>query len=307
MSRFNEFRDLVGEPPGLASNEDAFGFLWCDSSRSAPPRLSTPDLRVEPLDDWQERTACFDSLLVNDRNMRILYPPTTVVTRQGSAGAWVTVPGTSHPAELYPPAVSHKLILPTGANAQSLRNVETFFVIQFLGYLYDTRLMFWDWRLDTRVVIGRRNSSFLCVNAEPLVSKALARYRALDRKRQLLLTNMLYLSSRGDHVFWEWERFWHEFMVFDSVRAFLANPSKPNFKDAVEQLGVCFDQDRVHRMRTLRNDLSHEGLWSRDIPGFAASDLPIYELRGLNERLIAGWGSALPFDGQFGGTEGLIC
>lgn len=285
MSRF---ADLIGAPQRLTSNEDAFGFLW-DGVSSVPPRLRTTQLKVEPLDDYPTRRACFESCLVNDGSTRILYPP-MVVTQRESAGTSVTVPGTSRPADLYSPAVSHKLILPAGASARDLRNGETLFVLQLLGYLYDTRLQFWDWRMDTRIVIEPRHSSFRCINAEPLVSKALARYRTLNRKKQLLLSNMLYLSSRGNHVFWEWERFWHGFVVLDSVRAFLASSprNKPSFKNTIEQLGVCFDQDRIERMRTLRNDLSHEGLWSGDIPGFAVSDLPMTELQGLNERLLAG-------------------
>lgn len=286
MPSFRELSDLVGEPPGLASNQDAFGFL-CDGSRSVPPQLTTPEFSVEPLDDYAERKACFDACLVKNGSMLVLYPP-IIVTERESGGKWVTVPGTQRPADMYFPAVSHKMVFPAGSDAKSLRKGESFFALQFLAYLYDTRLQFWDWQLDTRLIVNPRNSSFLVANAEPLISKALDRYRSLDPRKQLLLTNMLYLSSRSWHLFWEWERFWHAFLVFDSVRAFLANPGKPSWKEAVEQLEVPFDRDRIKRMKDLRNDLSHEGLWSGDIPGFAVSDLPMTDLRGLNERLMAG-------------------
>jgi hypothetical protein len=283
----------MSETLDLTCNEDAFGFLW-DASRSAPPRLSTQALKIEPLDDYAERKACFDACLVSNGSMTVLYPP-IIVTQRESDGTRVTVPRTERPADMYFPTISHRLIFPAGYDSRSMRKTESLFVLQFLAYLYDTRLQFWDWQLDTRVIITPKNSSIFVADAEPLIVKALTRYRSLDPQRQLLLTNMLYLNSRAWHLFWEWERFWQEFLVFDSVRVFLADLSKPDWQKtkpswqkAVEQLGVRYDRGRICRMKTLRNEFFHQGLWSGDIPGFAVSDLPITELRALNERLIAG-------------------
>jgi hypothetical protein len=286
VAEFQEFTDLVGKPSGLAPNEDLFGFLWDDRSAQRPLRLSVADLTVEPLDDFAQRKECFDRLLVSDGGMKVLYPP-TVVTERLDCGRWMTVPGTERPASLYLPPVSHKLVLSSRSEASSLRNTETFFVLQFLGFLYDRRVQFWDWQLDTRLLIQPRNCSFYVYGAEALLSKALARYRSLDRKRQSMLTNMLYLCQRSWHLYWEWERFLMEFMVLDSVRSFLANRTKPNWKDMIEGLGVPFDNNRIERMRNLRNDLFHQGLWNGAIPGFSVSDVPMTELRGLIERLVA--------------------
>jgi hypothetical protein len=286
MADFREYSDLVGSPNDLKQNEDACGFLFAfDWSRT--PRLATPEYSIEPFEDYADRKQCFDSCLVEDGSRRTLYPP--IVEQVAESG--VAIPRTRRPADLYCPAASHKLVSHGALDAKSLRQTETTFLLQFVAFLYDCRLQFCDWQLDTRMVVRPQEASFrVWPNvAGALISKAIRRYRLLDVKKKLALTNILYVHSRARHLFWDWEQFTQECWVVDAVRGFLNHrrQRKP-WTDTFDELRVHRNDQLVDGFRDLRNELFHESLWDGNMPGFSCPKLPTQYLRALNERLIAG-------------------
>lgn len=212
---------------------------------------------------------------------------------------------TRRPALLHRLPASHTLRLCDPGTTEELRQGSGAFVVHLLGYLFGTRLQFWDWWFDGRVptrLWETHNITFSEATVQDFLSHSYKIWRAWNEKERRLLTNALYMHCRAPMYEWDWERFTIEYMVLDACLK-LANLSR-GVKDKASELakkrycgqlvklrrgvkakstaepieilccrfGIPIPPDDdpakkiVEKIVLLRNELFHEALWDGSQP-----------------------------------------
>lgn len=167
------------------------------------------------------------------------------------------------------------------------------FVMHLIGYVYGRRLQFYDWWFDSRLSFDRQhNISITEESFKQFITNALSKFNSWGEERRRVFINILYMHNRAPSYEWDWERFALEYMVFDACWKFSdlrENRHRERIRKICDEYGLYKNEDEINRIVGLRNNLFHEGLWSKGQPGTAgdAKDFyASYNLRRLNNRLI---------------------
>lgn len=208
------------------------------------------------------------------------------------------IPHTKRPALLHRLPASHNLILAGIKNPQKARTSLAGFVTHSFGYLYGTRLQFWDWWQEGRVPI--KSTINLRINSdstERFLSKAIVTWKRLDRRSRLVASNLLYFHCKAGAAEWDWERFHLEYTVTDACFAIAkekdgchANRHADRIRELCSTYGLVFKPKWVSLFVRLRNELFPEALWDRGHPNSPRKSMSImaaHHLRRFNHRLIA--------------------
>lgn len=251
---------------------------------------------ISPVSGFDEVTAWVDSYGNQDG---FLYPPMArrVVLDPRTNEVVEEVPKTIRPALIHQLPASHTLRLSDSGAREQLRRGIGALVIHLLGYLFGTRLQFWDWWFDGRVPIqSTHNITFSEATTQDFLSHCCRTWRSWTDKERRLLTNVLYMHCRAPSYEWDWERFTIEYMVLDGcwklaeLRHGVKDEGHAKRIDSLcRKFGIPSDGNLVEKIVRLRNSLFHEALWDGSQPCTGVGGgtfLQPYNLRRLNQRLI---------------------
>jgi hypothetical protein len=192
---------------------------------------------------------------------------------------------------------SHVLCVQRIKNPRTARTSLAGFIMHCFGYLYGTRLQFWDWWHENRVPIKSTiNVHISAPAAEQFLSNAIATWKRLDSHRRLIASNMLFLHCRAGSAQWDWDKFLLEYIVNDACFEIAHKKDRCNakrHKDQIDQLCATYDLasnvDWISQFVALRNDLFHKALWDNGhpfSPRTSVSWMAAHHLRQFNHRLI---------------------
>lgn len=189
---------------------DQFGFLNWERTIAFEGGRITPVSKFKEAAAWVDSHTNEDGFLYSGESQKlVLHPKTNRVLKR--------IPRTKRPALLHRIPASHELYLSDAGLTEDCRREVGAFVIHLLGYLFGTRLQFWDWWFDGRVPIrSTHNISFTEATAEDFLSHCCQTWRGWTKTERRLLTNALYMHCRAPMYEWDWERFAIEYMVLDT-------------------------------------------------------------------------------------------
>lgn len=255
--------------------KDRFGFFIHDFNLTVGPYI------VKPV----RNHAAVVKKIYKDRDAEgFFYPPLAKVNSFSAK-----------PIHLYPMPPTHSIsradrkYLP-----EDFRRNDGGFLIHLLGFLYECRAQFYDWKFDTRLPMNQEKiAHFNHQELEKIVNLVYADFSAWPPDLQLRYINILYMHCRASSPFWDWEQFMMEYTVTDAIWRFYSS-KKGNHGERINKL--CSANDILHKDKevedivTFRNDLFHEALWDSDTPGFTSDGdeqiHALFNLRRLNQRLI---------------------
>jgi hypothetical protein len=202
---------------------------------------------------------------------------------------------------------SHIMVVETDLDQRMFRRQAGLFIVHLLAYLFNTRLQFHNWWVDSRIptnLPGDISSPQKLV--VPFLTTAYENWRGWSEEDRSAMAALLFMHSRVPGYGWPWERFVFEYMVLDALYALAAPrfdlPRRQRHGQRIERLcsiyRIPFNADVAAQLVDLRNDLFHEVSFGEAAPGFSGHrdvfGFP-FRLRDLNRRLIAatlGWDSA---------------
>lgn len=256
---------------------------------------------ISPVSEFKEAVALVDSHTNQDQ---FLYPGMSqqVILDPKTNQMLEALPKTKRPALLHHLPASHTLCFSDPSTMEDPRRGAGAFVIHLLGYLFGTRLQFWDWWFDGRVPVrlqATHNIHFTEATVQDFLSHSYKILRAWAEEERRLLANALYMHCRAPSYEWDWERFTIEYMVNDAcwkVAEIRCGVRAKRHADRINILCQMFgipipskDKPTIDDIVRLRNELFHEALWDGSQPCTGVGGdtfLQTYNLRRLNQRLI---------------------
>jgi len=222
------------------------------------------------------------------------------------------VPQSERPARQQRLPATHSVIVAEEYDdEQAARYGAVGFLVHLFGLLYGFQCQFHDWWINGRFSLKGRidHGKPRPKAAGEIVSRALEIWRSFPQRQRLVAINALYLHSRSEAYQVEWERFQAEYQVFDAVFALAKGvghfrgtgriPHARRIRAICDRFGIRCDDDKMHDIVRLRNDLLHEALWDRRMPGEARSDTSFrasYWLHSLARRALF---ATLGLDGEY--------
>jgi len=255
---------------------------------------------IEPLETYPTAAEHIETYRHRDG---YLYPPSqqTWNTNPKTGEKLAKVPNTQKPARVFPPPLSHHLILKSPFAKGDLRRGDAGLIVHLIAVLFETRLQFEGWKFDGKVRIKDEPSILLNKGAlSDALSYIYSQWCSWDANVQARVVNILYMHGRAKSCEWEWYRFLTQYLVFDSIYK-LAMELKlvsRNLKHSMRLVRLCekfeipYDSDTVERIWELRNELVHEASIDGRAPGTIPDDTFYMSkwLERLNARLIFGIG-----------------
>jgi len=210
------------------------------------------------------------------------------------------IPNTKKPAHLY--RMPHTHIIYSEGNQplpENFRQKDGALIIHLLAMLYKSRAQFDGWLFDTPLPLKQDGIAvFNNSELEVVMNTVYGTFSTWKKDEQTRYINTLYLHSRSPAYRWEWEQFFMEYIITDSLwklfkilKSVSSNVRhSERIKEMCNQLGIMYKQNEVDIIVTLRNDLFHEGLWDKVMPGCAPqttdSLYAVFNLRRLNQRFF---------------------
>ncbi len=281
--------------------QDVFGYLPLDHSFLLSFASVTPLAELSNAVAWVEKYANKDGYL---------YPDIVHTRRSYDGGStFEKVPKSERPGLLHQLPATHKLeLLGHPDDQEAARYGLAGFLMHMLAFLYGYRCHFHDWWLD-----GRAPLKSTCDYHEPRLDDAIycletaaAAWSGWPDRQKTVALNSLFLKTRTYVYELEWERFQAEYQVFDALYAlgrdlgYVAKvPHEERIPAVCRTYGIPIDQGRVDTIVRLRNDLLHEALWDKRMPGEARSQEAFYSsiwLDQLSRRVAL---AVVGVDGQY--------
>jgi len=213
---------------------------------------------------------------VNDDGF--LYPPTAYTAYMVNGVEAKPIPNSRRPAPMWQIPVSHKIIHKMQTQKESRLGLSGFVVFLF-GFLAGQSAQFFDWKVVGRIPIkAHYKLCFRDADCQKYINTALDTWRALDPDGQKRLTNILYCRGRLFAYESLWEKFIFNYMLVDSIWRFLPHKQKKiGHRDRLatmcNELSLHVDTDALGKIVALRNDLFHESLWAKDMPGYSSNGI----------------------------------
>ncbi len=244
---------------------DEFGFL----------RLKSPfnigGYRIQIIPKYEQQISIIGKYANKDG---YYYPPIiktyklNVKTNKKSRNAYRN---TARPASIFRVAVTHQILCESEMSSNQFRESDGHFILSFLGFLYNTRLQFWNWWWEGRINIKQEQTIQFSENQLPdILTKGLTFWKAFSLSQQKTFLNASFLYQRGKALEWPYEQFLHYYICLDAIwylENFNYNLSKKRFthKERIitlcQKLNIIYDNDAVDLVYKTRNDLFHEGLF----------------------------------------------
>lgn len=244
---------------------DEFGFLTINRV------IEFDNYRIQPMPAFAKQLAIINKHSHKDG---FYYPPIQKTyklnanTRTKSRNA---IPHTARPSQIHRVAVTHQVLSKNDLSFDQFRNTDGHYILSFLGFLFETRLQFWNWWWDSRINVKQEPLfQFRDTQLPSILSEGLAAWRTLTLNQQKTYLNALFLFQRGKAMEWHYEKFIHYYISLDSIwnmGVSLFKPKKKHFthKDRIiticQSIGICYDEKSVDLIYSTRNDLFHEGLF----------------------------------------------
>lgn len=266
-------------------NVDYFGCIC------KPWGISIPELDIAP-DVYPEYTfdRFKDDLSKQTNEDGYIYPPVVYSAYLVNGAEAKPIPNSKRPAHMWQVPTSHIITYKT-VTMDSARVGISGFLIHLLAFLTGQTAQFFDWHVAGRIPTkANRDFCFLEQSWHAYTETALATWRALDTDGQKRLTNILYCRGR----LFAYEEFWEEFlfnyMIADSIWKFKFKPGGKHgerIATMCKSFGLHEDPDIFKKITDLRNDLFHESLWSKEMPGYSPNGVEeAIHLRNIVEQLI---------------------
>jgi len=270
---------------------DQFGFL--------PKQLDLKcsGFKIYCVDNFHETLESIKKTVNRDG---FIYPPTTylAVVDPTTMRKIKRIPNSERPTLLHKLPPSHHIEFETDImkEKKELRRELFGFIMHLIGYIFGVRLQFYDWWFDGRIPFrSQYNISITKEKLKEFLVHAINKFMSLEKDKQKLFVNILYMHNRAPSYEWDWEKFTIEYMVFDACWNF-SGLGKPTTTKHGERFGkICTEyklyqkNDVIKKIVNLRNNLFHESLWCSKMPCTAAENEDFflsYHLRRLNQRLI---------------------
>ena len=195
---------------------------------------------------------------------------------------------------------SHQITIPNPICTDSEKGSDETLITFLFAYIYGTRLMPSKWRFDGRIPIKPANHIYVTDNTIlHFFEHVYTWWKTLTENQRIKFINILYVFNRARSLEWDWDTFFHQYVVFDALYKFHLelHPNRKaknhlhRFKVLCEEYSV-FNVSLINNIYTTRNELFHEAMWANSMIGFGsqnrdAHQLP-FHLARLNERIISG-------------------
>lgn len=291
---------------GMISNmnmpvSELFGFL------NHPDIIEFDGGKIIPTDSFRQGLEFINKFINQDGNF---YPGLTrQYTQTLESDQKEFVPNSERPALVFQLPASHSIYIERPLNERNVRYEDAGLLIHLIGFLFETRLQFSDWRFDGKVPIKcKKYFSFSADVPSIFLSHVYQKWKTLDSKLRILYINILFMHGKAKSCDWQWDEFLYRYMVFDAIYNFATEGKKAvkimqngksisvthklRFKYLCDNFGIHYDnEEQFEEIYDLRNDLFHEGLWDGWMPGLSLhnSNYPYRILKKLerhNSRLI---------------------
>ena len=244
---------------------DEFGFLKMNNP------LEFDIYKLQPIPNYDKQLSVVNKHLHKDG---FYYTPTQKSYRWNLKTGKLNrnaLPNTTRPALLHKVAVTHQVLSSKEITSDQFRKTDGYFLLSFLGFIFDTRLQFWNWWWDSRINI--KQDPVINVNENQLptiLSEGLNAWQTLSKSQQKTFLNALFLFQRGKAMEWHYEKFIHYYISLDAIwhlgsSQFKAKKKCITHKDRIlticQHLNICYDVSAIELVYKTRNDLFHEGLF----------------------------------------------
>lgn len=225
--------------------------------------------------------------------------PNTI--RENSLGK--LLPSTQRPALLHGQFPSHQISSDKHSNLQKFRRGDGNFIINFLSFLYQTRLQFHDWWWEGRINLKQKPIAIIkATRLTGIITHAFDKWRSWAHESKKLMNNAIFLLQRGKALEWHFERYISYYIAIDALwklgktqKYWKTNRNKINHSKRLhvmcDELKLKKDNKILSDICDTRNTLFHEGFFGGLNPT-SAKHFTKYEqtwsLVNLTERIIIG-------------------
>lgn len=271
---------------------ELFGFL------NHPYAIEFDGGRIVPSDSFQKGLEYINEFGNRDG---YFYPrPIKQYTQTLESDQFECVPNSERPASVFRLPESHTLYIDNPKIGGNVRYEAAGLLIHLLGFLFETRLQFSDWRFDGKVPIKcKKYFSFSDDIPSSFLSLVYQKWKTLTPKLRIFYINILYMHGKAKSCEWHWDEFLYQYMVFDAIYNFAIEGKKikgvtheGRFKYLCDKFAIHYEnEDQLKEIYTLRNNLFHEGLWDEGMPGLSQKNRTksyrnLKQLDRLNSKLI---------------------
>lgn len=181
----------------------------------------------------------------------------------------------------------------------------SFFIMQVVGYVSGYRVMPEGFWYDGKIPCKSTNN-ISCNNYDPIIHKAIEFWGKVPEPSRNDLLGFFYFFNRSPSYHWHFEKFSHDFMVFESVMKFyIKNISdfkrdrNQKFYNFLDEIKIAYDKNTLQDLIELRNNLFHEIRWGDGVPCFANDSEVIYKTLAFRKMLHAVLGRLIGLDGAY--------
>lgn len=184
----------------------------------------------------------------------------------------------------------------------------SFFLTQIIGYASGYRVMPSDFWFDGKIPIKPTHNVVGC-QYDKIVSKAHQTWLSFSELAREELLSIFYLYNRSASYHWHFEKFSHDFMIFDSALNFYrrhvqeVGKGKTRYSKFLNLLDVSYDPESIVKFVDMRNNLFHEVKWGGGAPCFFNSDDVLYSSLELRRMLHAVLGRLIGLEGSYFHSE----
>lgn len=181
----------------------------------------------------------------------------------------------------------------------------SFFLLQVIAFIPGYRIMpemFW---FDGKLPMNSSNN-VICNKYDLVLEKAHLFWTSLPPEGRKDILGIFYFFNRSRSYHWPFERFSHDFMVFDSAMKFYSTyilksrfEKNRRYEHFLDLLKLNYDKDKLLGLAELRNDLFHEIKWGDGAPGLFEDGEIFEETFRFRRLLLAVLGRVLGLDGKF--------
>lgn len=273
----------------IQTTKQKFGFL------TSPVEFQFNDVCITVCENYEKN---LESVINNSNLDGYFYPPQVVSYESNliSVEKKKKINRSERPAQVFHLPASHKIVIDNTILCENPECSTEALIIHLLSFLYDTRLQFEEWRFEGRVLVKKNSKSFIF--SEEIAQHFLAHvhewWLTQNSTIKTKFINIVYMHCRAKNIESNWDRFIHQYMVFDAIWNLFKSDNKKPFiphKKRMEFLcqhyEIVFDDETITKICQLRNELFHEALWSGLFIGMGESEYnAIHSLTNLNAKLI---------------------
>jgi len=253
---------------------------------------------IEPIEGLSELIAEVNRTMYSKNDL--MYPPVHKMQESKDGKTWIEVPNSEHAAETYHWHATHTLEFkgPIVYPINNFKENPTFYILQCLGYIEGVRCMPEDWLFFGKLPL-KNVSNTLFKNKGQALEICFQTWNTIPNYSRLHLTNILQFYNSIIGFKWFWERFSHEYSIFDAcwrlryplnvVNGKTVGGHKNRIKAMLDDLQIQYEEDLIRDIVETRNQLIHELSWHGEnfvTEGKSEQLRYVFDLRRMNHRII---------------------